>query len=390
MANNTNNSSFLDLPQYKAQSLKIDNIVYFITSTKSPLQEKDMQAIYAKITEVGKVELQSKKLPELGKNELLLEAHYSTLSPGTEQTLMAGHILPLPQDIGYSMAAIVKAVGEDVNQFKVGDAVVTTGQHASFLIVNQHAVTPVPKGVPLEQAAFFNLAHTALYAIRRTGIQLGEPAIVMGQGLVGAITAQLAKLAGASPLIVTDIDDTRLTTAKALGIDYAINSKNNPEELNKIVEEIGMGGVPVIFEATGLREPLDQAFELVSERGRVMMMSPAHSDTPPNYSHNLMMKGATLIGGYINSKPFSMKRYDLGFSDTWPPTISQKPTRYVNSDSFSSDEDIRVIMSLIKYGKLDLAPLISHRFTVDEIPKAYQMLWNKDMSLVGGVINWQA
>jgi len=348
-----------------------------------------MQTRYAKITDIGKVTLQTKRIAAPKADELLIEAHYSTLSPGTELTLMAGHILPLPQNIGYSMAGVIKAVGDDVTQYKVGDKVVATAQHAALVVINQHAVTPVPDGVSLEQAAFFNLAHTALYAIRRTKLTLGEPALVMGQGLVGAITAQLAKLAGASPIIVTDVDDIRLKIAKQQGIDYAINPINNQDELPQVIDDIGMGGIPVIFEATGLRKPLDQAFELVSERGRVMMMSPAHDEVAPNYSHNLMMKGATLIGGYINSKPFAMKRYDFGFTDSWPPTVSNNSSRYCNHDSFSSDEDIRVIMSLLQYGKLDLTSLISHRFTVDEIPKAYQLIWEKDMSLLGGVIRWQ-
>jgi len=341
------------------------------------------------ITEEGKVILKTKELPAPGPGHLLLEAEYSTLSPGTERDLMSGHILPLPQIIGYSMAARVIEIGPGVEGFKKGDPVVTTGQHANFLLMDADNCTPAPEGIDMEQAAFFNLAHTGMYAVRRTGIQLGEPAVVMGQGLVGAITAQLAKLAGAVPVIVTDLDDKRLAIAKTMGVHYAINSKTHPEELKKVVDSLGIGGVPVIFEATGARQPLEQAFELISERGRVMMMSQVHGDEMPKFSQNLMMKGATLIGGYVNSKPFALRRADLTIKGEWPPVINDKTTRYFGSDSWTSDEDIRVVLHLIKYGSLNLKPIISHRFSYDQIPQAYDMVWKQDTNLLGGVIRWK-
>jgi threonine dehydrogenase-like Zn-dependent dehydrogenase len=77
---------------------------------------------------------------------------------------------------------------------------------------------PLPDGVDLEQAAFFNLAHTALNAIRRSSLQLGEACMVMGLGLVGVLTAQLAQLAEAIPVIVTDVDATRLAVARNMGV----------------------------------------------------------------------------------------------------------------------------------------------------------------------------
>ena len=118
-----------------------------------------------------------------------------------------------------------------------------------------------------------------MYALRRANLQLGEPAIVMGQGFVGAITAQCARCAGALPIIVTDLDDGRLEVAKKMGVDYAINPSEEPEKLQKVVNSLDRGGCPVIFEATGSRQPLEQAFELVSERGRVVMISQVHGET---------------------------------------------------------------------------------------------------------------
>ncbi len=347
-----------------------------------------MKTIYA-VAEQGRVVLKEKELPKPGPGQLLLEAEYSTMSPGTEYTLMAGHIVPLPTNIGYSMAARVLEVGEGVTDFKVGDPVVTTGEHAQYLLMDIYNVTPAPYGIDMEQAAFFNLGHTGMYALRRANLQLGEPVVVLGQGFVGAITAQIAKAAGALPVIVTDLDEGRLDRAREMGVHYAINTKERPEALNEVIHSLNRDGVPVVFEATGVRQPLEQAFEIVSERGRVIMISQVHGDEVPKYDQNLMMKGASLIGTYVNSKPFALRRADLQIKGGWPPVMDDKLHRYVNSDIWTSDEDIRVFLNLIKYGTINITPLISHRFTFDQIPQAYDLVWNRDPSLIGGVIRWK-
>jgi 2-desacetyl-2-hydroxyethyl bacteriochlorophyllide A dehydrogenase len=347
-----------------------------------------MKTIYA-VAEQGRVVLKEKELPKPGPGQLLLEAEYRTMSPGTEYALMAGFIVPLPTSIGYSMAARVIEVGEGVTGYQPGDAVVTTGEHAQFLIMDELNVTPAPEGIDMEQAAFFNLGHTGMYALRQAKLQLGEPAVVLGQGFVGAITAQVAKAAGALPVIVTDLDEGRLDRAREMGVHYAINTKTQPEELNRVIDSLDRGGVPVVFEATGVRQPLEQAFEIVAERGRVIMISQVHGNEAPKYDENLMMKGASLIGTYVNSKPFRLRRADLQIKGAWPPVMDSQLTRYRNNDVWTSDEDIRVFLNLIKYGTINIRPLISHRFTYQDLPKAYELVWNHDPSLLGGVIRWK-
>ena len=347
-----------------------------------------MKATYA-VAEHGKVVLKTEEVSKPGPGQLLLQGEYSAMSPGTEWALMNGFIVPLPQKIGYAMAARVVEVGPGVTGFKVGDGVVTTGQHATYMLMDQRNCTPAPTGIDMEQAAFFNLAHTGMYALRRAGLQLGEAAVVLGQGYVGAVTAQLAKLAGALPIIVTDMDETRLAIARKMGVHYAINPKTEPGKLEEVVASLGTGGVPVVFEATGHRKPLEQAFEIVGERGRVVMISQVHGEEMPHYDENLMMKGASLIGTYVNSKPFALRRYDLTIPGSWPPVLADGSARYSNSDIWTCDEDIRVVLNLIKYGSLDLKPLISHRFTIDQIPEAYELVWKQDFNLLGGVICWK-
>lgn len=347
-----------------------------------------MKTLYAQVSN-GKVELLEKELPAPGEGQVLLKAQFSTMSPGTENSLMNGYIVPLPTSIGYSMCATVEALGPGVDELEVGDVVVTTGEHAQYLIMDAINCTPAPKGINMEQAAFWNLGHTAMYAVRQSKLKLGEPVVVMGQGFVGAMTAQIARISGALPVIVTDLSNERLEMAKKMGVSIAINSKEDPEGLEREVNKLDRGGVPVVFEATGSRQPLEQAFDFVGEWGRVVMISQAQDEAPPKYVEKLMMKGASLIGTYVNSRPFVLRRADLQIQGTWPPVMNTKMRRFASFEGNSCDEDIRVFLNLLYYGYLDISPLITHRFSYTDMTKAYEEVWNKNPNLIGGVISWK-
>jgi len=94
------------------------------------------------------------------------------------------------------------------------------------------------------------------------------------------------------------------------------------------------------------------------------------------------------IGAYVNSKPWSLLQTDMEIRH-WPPALAGGSRPYVGSDSVSSVQDIRVILDLIRYGRLDLQPLITHRLAPQEAPAAYERVWAQDRSLVGAVIHWQ-
>ncbi len=348
-----------------------------------------MKTIFAE-AQPGKVVLKEKEVGKPGVGEVLLKAKYSAMSPGTENGLLGEHIVPLPTSIGYAMVAEVIEVGEGVTELKPGDHVVSTVEHAQYIITKELNCTKCPEGIDLKQAAFWNLGHTGMYALRRSNLQMGEPCAVLGQGFVGAITAQCARLAGACPVIVTDLDDGRLEAAKKMGVDVAINTGKDKDGLKKCVEALGMDGLPVIYEATGARGPLMEAAELIGERGRLVMISQVHGEAMPPIDDPIMQKGASLIGTYVNSKPYKLKRADLEIVGTWPPVMTGKLRAYDNNDVWTCDKDIQVFLNMIKYGKLDITPLISHEFKYTEIPEAYEkhVFPHVDPAVTGGLISW--
>jgi len=346
-----------------------------------------MKSITVMVPKPGTVVLAEQELGAPGPGEVLIEACCSALSPGTERHIILGRAWPLPLAIGYSLVGRVAAVGVGVRRFKEGDAVAAVARHASHVIVDERAVVPMADGIDPEQAAFFNLAHTALYGVRQAGLQLGEAVAVIGQGIVGLLAARIAQIAGGLPVIAIDIDEHRLEFSRKLGIHEVVNGKDDAR-LPSLLAKLPGGGVPVVIEATGVRAPLMQALEIVSVRGRIVMLGMTHGDETVRFHEHLTMKGAALIGAYVNSKPWSLAQTDMGITD-WPPALARGARPYTGPGLWTSSEDVRVILDLIRYGTLDLRPLITHRFTADQVVRAYQHVLDQDPALIGGVIRWK-
>lgn len=348
-----------------------------------------MKTIYAQ-AQKGRVVLQEKEIGKPGPREVLIKVTHSSMSPGTECGLLHEQIVPLPTQIGYSAFGQIEEVGSEVWEFKKGDLVISTVEHAKYVITAADNVTLCPPNIDPEQAAFWNLSMTGIYSLRQASLTIGEPCIVMGEGFVGTITARLAMLAGACPVILTGHHDEKLAVAKQMGIDYVINTKTDPNGLDTLMNKLQLE-IPVIFEATGSRQALMDAARLIGERGRIIMISQVHGESMPPIDNDLMQKGASLIGTYVNSRPYKLKRADLEITGTWPPTIAPRLKDYRNKDIYSSDTDIQNILTLISYGRLDIRPLISHRFDWSKIPEAYAsyVFPHPSKDITGGLICWE-
>ncbi|OYT68457.1 MAG: oxidoreductase, partial [Armatimonadetes bacterium CP1_7O] len=130
--------------------------------------------------------------------------------------------LEAPSPLGYSCAGEVIAVGSEVEGIQVGDRVACAGaehaHHAEIVCVPQNLVVPIPDGVPYEHAAFTTVGAIALHGVRQARPQLGDNVVVLGLGLVGLLTVQLLKAAGARVFGV-DVNPARCELAQQLGAD---------------------------------------------------------------------------------------------------------------------------------------------------------------------------
>jgi threonine dehydrogenase-like Zn-dependent dehydrogenase len=136
--------------------------------------------------------------------------------------------LDQPMALGYSSAGTIVALGKKMQGFKVGQRVACAGGgfavHAEYNVIPRNLLTPLPNNVDFESAAFTTLGAIALHGFRLAEPQLGENVAVIGMGLLGLLTAQIAAAAGCIVLGI-DIDPARLALASKLGLQAVSRQK---------------------------------------------------------------------------------------------------------------------------------------------------------------------
>ena len=155
----------------------------------------------AVVTSKGEVVCHKMPVPSLKDNEVLVKVHASLISPGTEMNMVRSRRENPTQTgveigFGYSTAGEIVAVKGDCKGLKPGMRVACMGggaKHASYNCVPVNLVVPISDKLSYEEAAFASLAATALQAVHRTEPLLGEYGIVLGQGIVGNLAAQLCQ-----------------------------------------------------------------------------------------------------------------------------------------------------------------------------------------------------
>lgn len=176
---------------------------------------------------------------------------------------------PLP--LGYCNVGRVIAVGEGVEDFKVGDRVVSNGQHAEFVCVPKNLVAHIPDRVSDEEATFTVIGSIGLQGIRLLKPTIGETVVVIGLGLIGLLTAQLL-VANGCRVIGSDIDESKLNMAKEWGI---IPFNPLKGDIVKFVEEqtnsVGADGV-IITASTKNNDIISQAARMSRKRGRIILV----------------------------------------------------------------------------------------------------------------------
>ena len=176
---------------------------------------------------------------------------------------------PLP--LGYCNVGKVIAVGEGVNEFKIGNRVASNGHHAEIVCIPKNLVANIPDDVSDEEACFTVIGSIGLQGIRLLKPTLGETIVVVGLGLIGLITAQLLKANGCN-VIGVDIDVNKLAMCERWGI-IPFNPMNG--DVVKFVEHqtnnIGADGVIITASAKN-SDIISQAAKMSRKRGRIILV----------------------------------------------------------------------------------------------------------------------
>jgi predicted dehydrogenase len=310
--------------------------------------------------------------------DLVREVIAKTKAEGVLNAVQAAwNRLDRPQSLGYSSAGTVVATGEGVNTFVAGDRVACAGVgyavHAEFVAVPVNLVVHIPPGVreiTFDEAAFTTLGAVALHALRLAEAVLGETVAVIGLGLVGLIAAQLAR-AGGCRVVGMDPDPGRCRIAEQLGCA----SVTEESAFSALVESCSKGrgaDAVLITAATDSDAPVALAGEIARARGRVVATGQIGTRIPRRTYYEKELD-------FRISRSYGPGRYDPEFEEHG----HDYPVAYVR---WTETRNMEAFLELLAASRLDVLPLITHRFPIERAAEAYDLLAGKAQERYLGVL----
>jgi len=265
---------------------------------------------------------------------------------------------PLP--LGYCNVGVVAAVGAGVTDLKPGDRVASNGPHADVVRVGRNLCAPIPDAVSDEAAAFTVVASIGLQGIRLARPDLGEAFVVTGAGLIGLLTIQLLRAHGCRVLAI-DPDPAKLVLAERFGAAVC-NPANGEDPVAaglRLSRGKGVDGV-IITASTSSNDPVRQAARMSRTRGRIVLVGVTglQLDRADFYEKELSFQVSCSYGP---------GRYDPSYEEQG----NDYPYGLVR---WTEQRNFQAVLDMMADGRLDVAPLISHRFPFDQTPEAYRTL----------------
>ena len=310
-------------------------------------------------------------------NEVTVALEYSAISAGTEKANFVGDRNGInvaenaeavfPRTVGYSAAGVVTEVGSGVTDIAVGDRVVVYwGKHKKNITVKRSKVVKIPDGVSTAEASMALIATFPLAAIRKTRLEIGESALVMGLGILGIFAVQQLRAAGAYPIVAVDPVAERREFALKMGADYALD----PTEADFVekVNQITNGGANVCIEVTGLGIGLIQALECMKLMGRVALLGcTRNSKFEIDYYGKVHGKGISLIGAHTEMRPNTESSQGL----------------------WTDADDLKALLSLIKGGRLNFKDMICEIHSPEDAQSVYDRLVSEKNFPIGVLFDWK-
>jgi len=268
--------------------------------------------------------------------------------------------LGLPSPLGYCNVGVVSEVGVGVENFKIGDRVVSNGPHADMVKISKNLCARIPDEVSDEAAAFVVAASIGLQGIRLAQPTLGEAFVVTGVGLIGLLTVQLLRAQGCRVLAI-DFDDSKLALARQFGAVTCNPGKGEDPIAHGIAFSRGQGIDGVIITAsTKSTDPVTQAARMSRKRGRIILVGVTglELNRADFYEKELTFQVSCSYGPgrYDSNYESKGQDYPLGF------------VRWTEQRNFEA------VLDMLASGQLDVTSLITHRFAFEDAPLAYQAL----------------
>lgn len=330
--------------------------------------------------EAGRIVLEEKPIPAVGPGDALVKITTTTIC-GTDIHILKGEYPVAPgRIIGHEPVGVIADLGPGVSGYAVGQrviigAITPCGQCHSCLDGHQSQcggkalggwrfgntidgcqaeyvlvpfamanLTPVPDGLTDEQVLMCpDIMSTGFGGAENAHIKIGDTVVVFAQGPIGLCATAGARLMGASRIIVVDSIESRLQMAKSLGADILIDySKTDPvDEIMRITEG---RGADVAIEALGTQQTFESCLRVLKPGGTL-----------------------SSLGVYSGKLSLPLDAFAAGLGDH----------KIITTLCPGGKERMRRLMDVLASERLDLKPMVTHRFRLDDIEAAYDLFANQ-------------
>ena len=330
----------------------------------------------AVFVEPGKIELQQRPIPDIGPTDALLRVTTTTIC-GTDVHILKGEYPVRPGLIvGHEPVGIIEKLGSAVTGYEIGQRVIAgaitpcgqchpcldghssqcggqamggwqlgnsiDGCQAEYVrIPNAQAnLPPVPDGLSDEQVLMCpDIMSTGFGGAESGHIRIGDTVAIFAQGPIGLCATAGAKLMGATRIIVVDGVPERLAVARQLGADITINFREQ-DPVQRIQEITGGAGVDVAIEALGTQQTFESCLRSLKPGGTL-----------------------SSLGVYSGKLSMPLDAFAAGLGDH----------KIITTLCPGGKERMRRLMAVVASGRVDLTPMVTHRFALDDIVEAYDL-----------------
>ena len=332
--------------------------------------------------EPGRVEVEEKAIPDIGPNDALMRITTTTIC-GTDVHILKGEY-PVESGltIGHEPVGVIEKLGANVQGYQEGQRVIAgaicpsfssyacqdgcssqdgghhghgykpmggwrfgntiNGAQAEYLLVPdaQANLAPVPDGLSDEQVLMCpDIMSTGFAGAESANIKIGDIVAVFAQGPIGLCATAGARLRGAGMIIVVDGVDARLDMARQMGADVTLDF-NKVDVVEEILKITGGRGVDASIEALGLQSTFEAALRVLKPGGTL-----------------------SSLGVYSEDLSIPLGAFCAGLGDH----------KIVTSLCPGGKERMRRLMNIIAHDRIDLGPLVTHRYALEDIVEAYDL-----------------
>jgi threonine dehydrogenase-like Zn-dependent dehydrogenase len=267
---------------------------------------------------------------------------------------------------GEVLAEVVE-MGADVAYLAIGDRFVSYSSFDEYHAVAPDAWTRVDASVTDATAISAPFSGTALHCVRRSSIEIGDDVAIIGQGPMGLLVTQWAKVAGAGRIIVADLNQKRLQVARQMGATHTINASK--EDGKKLLYEITENNGPdVVIDAGNTAATFPLALDLARNQGRVVVIS---WHTQPITIEDI-------------TRDFYHKELEIiATRATGPSQAYRSP--YLR---WTGVESQRLIARMMADGRFDPSPLITDTLPFDQFYEALRRVEEEQQKTVKVMVTW--